>query len=544
MILKDYSRPISDVYASCVDELLVNMARHFNVSANGVTGSFAWETRKLAELGALTKESSRIIAANIAKGEPMIQLALETAMLDAIRAAEPSLLAAAKAGLLQGRAYTGLSPAMRRTLGTYAAQATNQLNLVNTVMLDSCRKQYAKLVGDIGRIEKLLERDQALLNEATGKVATGISSRQQAVRQCIEKMNQEGLTGFIDRGGHHWTPEAYVNMDVRTTCGNIANEAVWQLNQEFGNDLIVWPVNATARPKCFPWQGKVCSTSNRSGTTTDLHGNTVTIYPMSATTYGEPDGIGGINCHHSPPDPFIPGLSRLPDATPDKKGNDERYQQSQQQRKLERDVRQAKREAAMMDAAGDKDGFEKAAVKVKQKQAALKDFTQSTGRTLRSDRAQVLGYNKGVAGKAKAAAEAFDRYKLAVPNATYAHFQAYRAIREQGIVKGHVVPIERHRANILPDMSSRRDPNHIMKRMMERHITDDEVQSYVDNAAICVSQYNGSRLVYYSDEGATVLTAAKNYQNVDWIVKTTWRKEDHTPNVFAVLEVAKKYGTT
>ena len=543
MILKDYSRPIADVYASCVDELLVNIARHFNVSANGVTSSFSWEVRKLAELGALTKESSRIIAASIAKGEPMVQLALETAMLDAIGAAEPSLQAAAKAGLLQGRAYTGLSPEMRRTLGTYSAQAANQMNLVNTVMLDSCRKQYMKLVSDISRVEKLLARNQERLNQATGKVAAGISTRQQVVRECIEKMNREGLTGFIDKGGHHWTPEAYVNMDVRTTCGNIANEAVFQLNREFGNDLVIWPVNRTARPKCYPWQGKVCSTENRSGTTVDRYGNAIAIIPMSQTSYGEPDGIGGINCHHSPPDPFIPGMTRARQEPPPKAENDALYQQSQQQRKLETKVRNAKREAAMHDASGDKEAFEKASAKVKQAQEELKEFGRATGRTIYSDRTGVVGYNRSVSGKVTAANQAFDRYRETVPNATVSHFQAYREIRERNLVKGHVVPIEPHRATILADLSSKRDPAHIMNRMLERHITDDEVQSYVDNALICLRQFNGTRLVYCAEEGVTVLTATNDYSNVDWIAKSAYKKCDFDDAILKLLEVAKKYGT-
>ena len=56
----------------------------------------------------------------------------------------------------------------------------------------------------------------------------------------------------------------------------------------------------------------------------------------------------------------------------------------------------------MLDAAGDKEGFEQAALKVKRKQEALNAFTKSTGRAKHSDRTQVLGYNKSVAGKALA----------------------------------------------------------------------------------------------------------------------------------------------
>jgi hypothetical protein len=38
-----------------------------------------------------------------------------------------------------------------------------------------------------------------------------------------------------------------------------------------------------------------------------------------------------------------------------------------------------------------------------------------------------------------------------------------------------------------------------MKRMFERHITADEVQSYVDNALFMENQWSGMRRIYYSE---------------------------------------------
>ena len=39
-----FSDPIVRVYEECVDELLINLARHFNVKATGITESFQTET--------------------------------------------------------------------------------------------------------------------------------------------------------------------------------------------------------------------------------------------------------------------------------------------------------------------------------------------------------------------------------------------------------------------------------------------------------------------------------------------------------------------
>lgn len=110
-------------------------------------------------------------------------------------------------------------------------------------------------------------------------------------------------------------------------------------------------------------------------------------YAASETTYGEPDGIYGINCHHGPMNVFIPGVSyvRFAGTAPDRETNDRLYQLTQEQRRLEREVRYAKRKAAMYNAAGDREAFEKAALKVKQKNAQLKAFVkEQTARAYRS----------------------------------------------------------------------------------------------------------------------------------------------------------------
>jgi len=396
-MLKDYSAPITKVYADCTEVLLQNIARHFNVNALGNTPTFEWEAMKLAELGQLTRENAAIIAQMIGDTSGMTSIALENAMLDALAKNDKALLEAVKRGLATERPV-GLSRAMRDTLNYYSKQATIQTNLVNTVMLTSSQNVARKIISSVASSQDVLKDiAQGVLNTSTGEVITGITSRQAAVRSAVKQMAQDGIIGFVDKTGRSWTPEAYVNMDIRTTSGNVAREAVFQQCDESGLDLVIVPVNASARPGCAPYQGKVLSRSNASGTTEDRSGNRIAYIPMSSTTYGKPDGLFGINCHHSPPDPFIPGLSKQHDKPqPDVAEN---YQQQQQQRYLERQVKSAKREAACYDAAGDKEAFTKAANRVKEKTATLKAYSQKAGLPYYSDRVQVYGYGRSTAGK-------------------------------------------------------------------------------------------------------------------------------------------------
>ena len=100
---------------------------------------------------------------------------------------------------------------------------------------------------------------------------------------------------------------------------------------------------------------------------------------------------------------MIPGVTIPRDRQKQNKAeNDKQYESSQEQRRLEREVRYAKQKAAMLEAAGDKEGFAEESLKIKQKQAAYNAFCKQTGRTKRLDRTQVYEYNRSVNSKATA----------------------------------------------------------------------------------------------------------------------------------------------
>lgn len=387
------AEPITKVYQDVTDQVLENIARHFNTGKGLATVD--WQIKKLAELGQVRDETIRIIARGTGQNEELIRIALQDAVAAALKDVEPALRAAAKEGLLQDGGDLTVSASVQRIFDTYLAQANESTNLVNTVMLESGMNAYRMVVSDTVMWEQRAttaaqtKAAQEILNSETGKVLTGVSSRQEALKRAITRMADNGLTGFVDRGGHNWTPEAYVNMDIRTTCGNVATQAVFARNEDYGNDLVWVPVKAGARPLCYPWQGKLISTNDRTGTVKDVRGRDVEIIPLNRTSYGEPAGLWGINCGHTPPNPFIPSRSLIRGAQPSEKKNDKEYAESQQQRAIERNIRYAKREAATLKAAG-LDTAE-ADAKVRRYQADMRAFISETGRTRRRDREQIGG---------------------------------------------------------------------------------------------------------------------------------------------------------
>ena len=102
----------------------------------------------------------------------------------------------------------------------------------------------------------------------------------------------------------------------------------------------------------------------------------------------------GINCGHKPPNVFVAGLSVIREEPKESKAeNDRRYEESQKQRRLEREVRKSKREAVMLKNAGDVEGFKQTRAKAKEQNKKLMDYCGEVGRTYRPDRTQVVGYD-------------------------------------------------------------------------------------------------------------------------------------------------------
>lgn len=382
-----YAAPLTKVYQECTDALLVNIARHFNVKATGNTGSFEYQVKMLAQMGQLTQENMAIIAQYTGANSELLKEALTQSILAALDKCEPELSAAAKVGFLSGSPEPiELSPGVRNAFEQYYQQAWDKLNMVNTVMLQSSLDQYRKVITDTITYETRLDAAQTALNTSTGEVVTGVSTRQQAARKAVQQMLRAGLTGFVDAGGHRWSPEAYVNMDIRTTVTNTAHQATWARCDEYGVDTIEVSVKAAAREGCYPWQGKVLSRTNNARTITDGSGRKIEVIPMIATSYGQPAGLFGINCGHFS-SPFIPGYStRSRTKVPDAETNAQQYAESQMQRALERRIRDAKLNLAAAKAMEDDEAIRKARDLVRFAQADMTEFIDATGRTRRRDR--------------------------------------------------------------------------------------------------------------------------------------------------------------
>lgn len=390
---------IDGIYLDIEAQIMLNMAKHLSDWKKPID-SDKWLAKKLAEIGKLNKENIKIIAELSGIGFEAAEEMLNELAQETLNALEPGFRRLAMSGYAKKAVDPKRSKTVKQVMSTLQKQAKDSLNLTNTTMLHKAQDAFKGLVKEVAR------QSLQIMNNSAGELISGAESRQQALRTAISRFNEKGITGFVDKRGRNWTPEAYVNMCLRTTSGNVANEIQTARCEDYGINLISIDAHSGARPKCAKDQGKIFDLNNGSGYTEDVHGNKIRYYPWNSSSYGEPDGLLGINCGHHK-HPFVPGVSiQYYFPTEDMEANNELYKQTQVQRALERDVRKKKRECMMLSEVGDKEGFKEASVRLKASEAKLKSYVDGNANLhRRKDREQVVGFDKTLSASASAAAK-------------------------------------------------------------------------------------------------------------------------------------------
>lgn len=383
------SEPVEAAYLECIDRLIANIAKHLGTGKAFRTAD--WETRKLAELGQLTQENAKIINEATKRVPKEIRMALEQSSRIALQDIEKLIADAIKSGAVEQAPTDSTIDILEELM----ERALEEANLTNTTMLQSSQAAYVKAVNDtvswqnfsygpLGE-QKILEA----LNQGAVASITGTETRTQALTKAISQMVDRGIYGFVDKAGRHWSPEAYMSMCIRTASHNASIDSIRARQQDYNSDIFQVSTHAGARPLCYPYQGRFFTWGTEGGTFTDGSGGRHRYSPISETSYGQPAGLFGINCGHYPL-PQIPKVTIPQDnPEPDKEENDEEYQLSQEQRRLERNIRDAKRKEEAFRKAGLEDAAENQRKKVTMRQAEMRAFIQSTGRTRRYDREQI-----------------------------------------------------------------------------------------------------------------------------------------------------------
>lgn len=377
--IEEMAAELIQIYAAIESDLLTNVARRFSVLEEIDTESIAaWQTEKLLQLGALNKENIKTISRRSGKTVKEIERILKTGGFKSLDLDEAIYKEAYAQGQLDKLALpVSLSPNLRQVIEGAIYNTREYFNMINTTALESSREGFLNII-----------------NQTYLEVSTGVSTHQQAVRKAVRQLADKGITGanYISESGRHTRNhiDVAVKRAIVTSTAQTAGKMQEKRAEEWGSNLVEVTSHMGARPTHAVWQGKIYMLRGSS----DKYPNLV-----EATGYGSVTGLKGANCGHDFY-PFFEGISEQTYKPYNLKENEKVYRQSQDQRKLEREIRQQKRRILAADATGDKELKTKAQLTLKSKEAKLKDFISTTGRTQRTDRQQVVGFGQSEAMQA------------------------------------------------------------------------------------------------------------------------------------------------
>lgn len=179
------------------------------------------------------------------------------------------------------------------------------------------------------------------INMAYMETSTGVKSYTQAIVDEIKKISKQGAVIEYPSGAKRSLESA-----IRTNVVTAVNQNCGKLQElradEVGCDLMELSAYSGARPEHAKWQGKIVSRSGKRG-----------YLSLRDIGYGEVTGFKGVNCHHDWY-PYFEGSTRTYTNKQLKDWQNEKvtyngqqisvYDATQIQRKIERQIRQDKKD--------------------------------------------------------------------------------------------------------------------------------------------------------------------------------------------------------
>ena len=234
--------------------------------------------------------------------------------------------------------------------------------------------------------------DSAIMNIASGGFSSG-----QAVEQVVSDLEESGIRHVDFGSGISRGIDVAAALAVRTTLGQMAAEISMSNAEELGTDLVEVSSHAGAREGIgcashVDWQGKVYSISGKAHPEEEKRLGYKIEKLSDVTGYPDnPTGLCGYNCRHT----FYPFLEGISEPNPIEKDPDPvtvdgrtytYYQATQVQRRLERELRELKRQYI----GGDETRL--AAIKAKEQRYAR--FCSKAGLKQNLERLYVKGYKR------------------------------------------------------------------------------------------------------------------------------------------------------
>ena len=321
----------------------------------------------------------------------------------------------------------------KSTLSRLGIDAVSPLE--NPVVMELLDAEFKKTLGEVNNLTRSTmmqsQRDlMNMLNEAEMRVAAGVQSYSAAVCDILDRYGKTGI--MIDYPtGTRRTLEAAVRMCVVTsmnqTAAQVTNHYIAEHNVEYV--LVSAHLGARTQGKGQPylaghdnWQGRCYKISGSEPDAPNLAETTGYDIVNGTGHVLNPLGLHGYNCRHShkPWNKSLrnPYLDENGNLKIDSEENRKVYELQQQQRAMERAIRQTKRQLlvkqAEIDGVAETDvkemlqpEYDKLAYKLRMQNRKYNQFCADNGLRTQADRIKVAGFKREQAAKANGRATVY-----------------------------------------------------------------------------------------------------------------------------------------
>lgn len=379
--LRDAAGQVAD---PIVNYLIADIARRV-AGAGQLTSTAAYQVWRAQQLGTSQKEIKRKLQQLLGKSKTEV---------------ERLLTQSAEVGYdfdIKNLPYTHALPFEQNTSILQMVSVAVELaqdGLVNIT-------QTLGMVDPLGNALPLQDVYHKTMDYAFEQVFTGATDYNTAIRQATANLAKYGLRTIDYESGVHTSLEAAVRRNIMGGLG-LMQEQISQHNHDtLGADGWEISAHANSAPDHEPIQGKQYSDAE-----------------YQALNGGLQRRIGTLNCGHAA-FPIVLGVSS-PQYTEEqlkafRENNQDGityqgkhytgYEATQMQRKLERTIRSQKRRILVDEETGDKDKLLTDQIKLTRLNDEYRRFPKAARMRTESERAQVAGFGKGQAARARVGAE-------------------------------------------------------------------------------------------------------------------------------------------
>lgn len=510
---------ILQVHKELQESILRDITRRLIKTDFTVTETAAWQAEKLQQSGMLYKDILKEISKETGKSQAEINRAFKDAHTEVFKYDESELEAAGE----DAKEFRHMSPQMKAVFTAALKKASKEIkNLTGTTAVTS-QSAFIRAC-DLAHM----------------KIVSGAFTYQEAIKDAIKTAAKEGVT-IVYPSGHVSSLDAAVRRAVLSGVNQTTGTLVKMRAEETKHDLMQLSAHSGAREDHADWQGKIVSLSGRKGYLT-----------LADIGYGEVTGFMGANCRHtwfifyegiSKPAYTDEQLEAFKNETVTYEGEVIPLRQAlDRQRAMERSIRRSKQELVMFDEASKnvtlpeekllwKQEFENASVKLKTKEAKLKDFCDKTGLKRDRYREQVFATQteNGIKNFGKSASQkAVQANKLALTKLE--NERIIKEIKSCGI-KGEITLNPRY----IDLKSYSFDEEHINKER-KHNVSKKDAQNFVRTAKLSIKTWQGRFDKYVGEQGAVYL------DNAEKNIRTAFFRDEFGKQFEFALEVLKKYG--